>query len=96
MEMFCRYELNPDDDLNMDFDDSLKKAIGLLGAKKKLASIVQVEKERQGVENLVEKCNYKTHISSIPNRLITPSSVPTYPPLNFPAVSFAHTSDTDY
>ncbi len=43
--MFCQYCLDPDDDLNMDFDDLLKKAIGLLGAKKKLASMIQVEKE---------------------------------------------------
>ncbi len=40
MEMFCRYSLDPDDDLNMDFDDLLKKAMELLGAKKKLASMV--------------------------------------------------------
>ena len=39
-EMFYRYELDPEDDLNMDFDDLLKKAMRFLGAKKKLASIV--------------------------------------------------------
>lgn len=58
-EMFYRYELDPDDDLKMDFDDLLKKAMGLLGAKKKLASLVQVEKAGQEVENLVGKCDYK-------------------------------------
>lgn len=41
--MFCQSELDPDDDLNIDFDDLLKKAMGLLRAKKKRTSIVQVE-----------------------------------------------------
>ncbi len=39
-QMIYRYELDPDDDLNMDFDDLLKKAMRLLGAKKKLANLV--------------------------------------------------------
>ena len=96
MEMFCRYSLDPDDDLNMDFEDLLKKAMGLLGAKKKLASMVQVEKESQGVEDLVEKCNQGTRISSTPNRLITPPSVSTHQPLNFPAVTLFQTTSADY
>lgn len=96
MEMFYRYEMDPDDDLNMDFDDLLKKAMKLLGAKKKLASVVQVEKKGQRVEDLIEKCNYKTRISSTPNCLITPSSVPTYPPFNFPAASLPQTTSADY
>ena len=96
MEMFCRYSLDPDDDLNMDFEDLLKKAMGLLGAKKKLASMVQVEKESQGVEDLVEKCNQRTRISSTPNHLITPPSVSTYQPLNFPAVTPVQTTSADY
>lgn len=91
MEMFCRYELDPDDDLNMDFDDLLKKAMGLLGAKEKLASLVQVEKESQGVEDLVEKCDYKTRISSTPNRLVTSPSIPTYQPPIFSAPNAVQT-----
>ncbi len=67
----------------MDFDDLLKKAMGLLGAKKKLASMVQVEKKSQGVEDLVEKCNHRIRISSTPNRIITSPSIPNYQPLNF-------------
>lgn len=42
--MIFQYELNPDDNLSMNLDDLLKKAIGLLEAKKTLASIVWVEK----------------------------------------------------
>lgn len=57
MEMICRYSLKQDDDLNMDFEDLLKKAKGLLGAKKKLVSTVQVEKKSKRVEDLIEKCN---------------------------------------
>lgn len=45
MEMFYWYSLNPDNDLNIDFNDLLKKAMGLLKAKKKLANMIQVEKE---------------------------------------------------
>ena len=44
----------------MDFDDLLKKAMRLLRAKKKLASMVQVENESQEVEDLMEKCNQRT------------------------------------
>lgn len=43
--MIRQYELNPDGDLNIDFENLLKKAMRLLGAKKKLASLVQVEKK---------------------------------------------------
>ena len=96
MEMFCRYSLDSDDNLNMNFDDLFKKAMGLLGAKKKLASMVQVEKESQGVEDLVEKCNHRTRINSTPNRVITPPSVPTYQPLNFPAATPVQTTSADY
>lgn len=42
--MFYRYELNPDNNLNIDFNNLLKKAIGVLGTKKNLASLVQVDK----------------------------------------------------
>lgn len=40
MEIFYWYLLDLDDDLNIDFDDLLKKAMGLLEAKKKLANMV--------------------------------------------------------
>ena len=80
----------------MDFDNLFKKAIRLLGVKKKFANIVQVEKEGQAVENLIEKCNYKTRISSVLNCFIIPPSVPTYQPLNFPATFSVQTSGADY
>lgn len=68
----------------------------LLGAKKEPASIFQVEKEGQRVEDLVENCNYKTRISFIPNCFITSSSVAIYLPFNFLAISFAQTISADY
>ena len=70
-EMFYRYELDPDDDLNMDFADLLKKALGLLGAKKKLVDLVRTDKKSDRIEDLVDKCEKKTRISSATN-YITP------------------------
>ncbi|MCJ1348653.1 hypothetical protein MMC31_006886, partial [Peltigera leucophlebia] len=66
-EMFYRYELDPDDDLNMDFADLLKKALGLLGAKKKLVDLVRTDKKSNRIEDLVDKCEKKTQISSATN-----------------------------
>ena len=74
----------------------LKKNMRLLGAKKKLANIVQVEKEEQEVENLVKKCNYKNRISYTSNCLIIPFSEPIYPPLNSPAVFLVQTTSANY
>lgn len=73
--MFCRYELDPDDDLNIDSDDLFKKAMRLFGAKKKPANLVQVEKKSPGVEDVVEKCDYQTHISSTQSCLVTSPSL---------------------
>lgn len=39
-EMFYQYELDPNNDINMDFEDLLIKTIGLLVARKKLVSLV--------------------------------------------------------
>lgn len=95
-KMFCQYELDPDDNVNMDFKNLLKKAMSLLVANKKLASLVQFEKKSQGVENLVEKCNHKTRISFTPNFWVALPSVPTHHSLNFPITTFIQTSGIDY
>ena len=86
IEMFCQYSLDPDDNLNINFENLLKKTMGLLGAKKKLASIIQVEKKSQGVEDLIEKYNQRIRISSIPNCFITLLFVSTYQLLDFSAI----------
>lgn len=78
----------------MDFNDLLKKAIGLLSVKKKLASMVQVEKKSQRVAELIENCNHRTRISSTFNYVIIPSSISTYQPFNFPAATFIQTIST--
>ena len=48
----------------MNFADLLKKALGLLGAKKKLVDLVWTDKKSDRIENLVDKCEKKTQISS--------------------------------
>lgn len=94
--MFYWYKLDPDDNVNINFENLFKKAISLFVAKKKWASLVQFEKEGQRVENSVEKCDYKTCISFTLNYLIAPTSVMNYYPLNFLATTFVQTSDADY
>ena len=61
----------------------------LLGAKKKLTSIIGVKKEGQEVEDLVEKYNYTTCIRFTSNYLIILSSVLTYLLFHFPTAFFA-------
>ena len=67
IEIFYRYELDSDDDQHMDFADLLKKALGLLRAKKKLVDLVCTNKKSDYIENLVEKYETKTQISSAVN-----------------------------
>lgn len=70
MEMFCQYKLHPNNDLNMQFDDLLKKAKRLLALKKKLANFVQVEKKSPKGKDLVKKYDYQTCISFKPKLLV--------------------------
>ena len=80
----------------MDLDDLLKKAIGLLMAKKKLANLVHVEKESQGVEDLIIKCDYKSCISFNSSFFVTPPSISAYHPPNFLFPPFVQTNDKHY
>lgn len=80
----------------MEFDNLLIKNMRLLRAKKKLASLVYIKKEGQKIENLVEIYDNKTHISSIPNRLLTSLFMPTHQPLIFLVITLFQFSDTDY
>lgn len=80
----------------MNFDVLVKKTMEPLGAKKKLVNIIQIKEEELKVENSVEKCNYKTHISSTLNCPIGQSLLLTYLSLNFLATFFAQTTNTDY
>lgn len=65
--MFYRYKLDPDDDLYMNFADLLKKALGPLGAKKKLVDLVWTDKKSDWIKDLVDKCENKIRISSAIN-----------------------------
>lgn len=94
--MFYQYKLDPDNYLNIEFDDLLKKVMRLLEAKKKLASLVYIEKKGQKVENLIETYNNKTHISSTPNRLFIFPSMLTHQPPIFPAIASFQANSTDY
>ena len=95
-EMFIRYELDPDDDVNIDFDDLLKKAMRLLIVKKKLSNFVHVEKESQGVEDYVIKCECKSRISSNPSCFVMPPLIPAYHSPNFPSPLSVQIIGTDY
>lgn len=51
----------------MDFADLLKKALKILGAKKKLVDLVWTDKKSDWIENLIDKCEKKTQISFATN-----------------------------
>lgn len=80
----------------MSFENLLKKAMRLLMSKKKSASLVQVEKESQRVEDLIKKCDYKTHISFTQNHLVPPPLIPIYQPPSFEATTFVQMNGADY
>lgn len=65
--MFYHYELDPDDDLHMDFTDLLKKAFELLGTKKKLVDLVRTNKKTDRIEDLIDKCKKNNQICSAIN-----------------------------
>ena len=62
-EIFSYYKLNPDDNQHIDFADLLKKALGLLGAKKMLVELVCTDKKSDCIEDLVKKYKTKSQIS---------------------------------
>lgn len=74
--------------MNLDFEDLLKKTMGLLVAKKKLASLVYVEKKSQGVEDFIVKYDYKSCIDSSPSYFITLSPISIYHLPNFKLAIF--------
>ena len=97
--MFYRYKLDPDDNLHMDFTDLLKKALGLLGAKKKLVDLVCTDKRMNRIEDLVDKCEKNTRISSAINHsTLLPESAfqpPVAVPINTVSSSAAHFQPLD-
>lgn len=67
MELFYYYKLNPDNDLNINFANLLKKTLGFLRTKKKLVDLVQIANKSDQIEDLVNKCEKKTQISFVTN-----------------------------
>lgn len=81
--MFYLYKLNSNNNLNIKFDNLFKKIIKLLEAKKKLVSLVYIEKKVQKIEAFIEKCNYKTPISFTSNHLLISLSILLYQSIIF-------------
>lgn len=55
---------SPDDDLDIDFIHLLKKALGLLGAKKQMVDLVRTDWKSDRIEDLVDKCQKKSKVGS--------------------------------
>lgn len=67
--MFHRYKLDPDDDLDKESINLLKKAPRLLRAKKQIMAMVYTDKKNDWIEDLVDKCKKKLGIGSLSNNL---------------------------
>lgn len=93
--MFYCYELNPNDDQHMDFTNLLKKLLGLLGVKKKLIDLVRKDKKSDRIEELREKCERKTRISSaIYYSTLLPESVFQSPITTFRNIIYSNAADS--
>lgn len=68
----------------------------LLGAKKKIAYMIQVEKKKQKIEDLIEKSNHKTCNNFTSSYLITSHIVSTDQRLNFPAIPLVPRTYANY
>lgn len=67
--MFHHYKLDPDDDLDIESINLLKKAPRLLRAKKQIMAMVYTDKKNDRIEDLVDKCEKKLGIGSLSNNL---------------------------
>ena len=66
-ELFYRYELDPDEDEDMDFKDLLKKALALVGSKKRMIDLIRTDKKNDRITDLVDKYEKKSKITSTLN-----------------------------
>lgn len=82
-EMLIWYKLDSDDDININFKNPIKKVMKLWIAKKKLASLVYIEKKRQKTKDHMIKCDYKSHIRFSLSLFIIPPLILTYHLFNF-------------
>ncbi len=70
----------------MYFTELLKKALRLLGAKKCIEDIKHIDKRRNRIEKLVNKCKKKSRIRSLA-KYFMPLPEPAFQPLVAPAMS---------
>lgn len=62
--MFYYYKLDSNNNLHIDFINLLKKGLRLLETKKKLVDLVWMDNKSDRIENLIDKYEKKTQISS--------------------------------
>lgn len=59
--------MDPNDNLELDFQELLKMTINIVKLRKKLSSIIKFNKKNSQVSNLVDRCDKDALISSTPN-----------------------------
>lgn len=65
--LFYASDLDPDNDLKLDFQDLLQKTMKMVKLKKKLGGIIKSDKKNSQVSNLVNRCDEEVFISFSPN-----------------------------
>ena len=66
-ELFYASDLDPDDDLELDFQELLQRTIKMIKLKKKLGGMVRSDEKNSQVSDLVDRCDQEALISSPPN-----------------------------
>ena len=68
-DIFCRHELDPNDDLNTLLTNFDKKILNLFGAKKQMMELVCIDEMSNGIENPISKCITKSRMDTSANNL---------------------------
>ncbi len=67
-ELMCSdFQMEEKDDLELDFQELLKKTVKIVKLRKKLGGMVKSDKKNNQVSNLVDRCDEEALISSPPN-----------------------------
>ena len=66
-ELFYASDLDPDDDLELDFQELLQKTTKMIKLKKKLGGMVRSDEKNSQVSDLVDRCDQEALIGSPPN-----------------------------
>ena len=62
--------MDPDNNLELDFQELLKKTVKIVKLRKKLGGIIKSDKNNSQVSNLVDRCDKKAFLSSPPNSFV--------------------------